>query len=114
MAFTDRQHELKSLAYRRRVRDIIKHAGAGHTGGSLSCVDILNVLYHRILRVSPTTFSDPHRDRYIQSKGHSAEALFVVLADQGFYPECELETLCQYGSHFVGHPTRMVPGIEHN
>ncbi len=104
----------KSVQYRRRVLEIIKHAGAGHTGGSLSCVDILNVLYNRILRVSPQTFSDPHRDRYIQSKGHSVEALYVVLADRGFFPESELWTLCQRGSHFVGHPTRKVPGVEHN
>ena len=54
----------------------IMHAGAGHTGGSLSCVDILNVLYNRVLRVSPETFGDPQRDRYIQSKGHSVEALY--------------------------------------
>ena len=92
----------------------IKTAGAGHTGGSLSCVDILNVLYNRVLRVSPETFSDPNRDRYMQSKGHSVEALFVVLADRGFYPASELETLCGYRSHFVGHPTRKVPGVEQN
>src|SRR5205823_5562912 len=42
------------------------------------------------------------------------EALFVVLADRGFFPDAELRTLCQYNSHFVGHPTRKVPGIEHN
>ena len=90
------------------------HAGAGHTGGSLSCVDILNVLYNRVLRVSPETFGDPNRDRYIQSKGHSVEALYVVLADRGFFPEAELETLCRYRSPFVGHPTRKVPGIEMN
>ncbi len=93
---------------------IIFHAGAGHTGGSLSCVDILNVLYNRVLRVSPETFDDPHRDRYIQSKGHSVEALYVVLADRGFFPKAELETLCRYQSPFVGHPTRKVPGIEMN
>ena len=104
----------KSLLCRRQVLQIIKHAGAGHTGGSLSCVDILNVLYHRVLRVSPATFSDPRRDRYIQSKGHSVEALYVVLADCGFFPAAELETLCRYRSPFVGHPTRKVPGIEHN
>jgi transketolase len=89
-------------------------AGAGHTGGSLSCVDILNVLYNRILNVTPKTFNDPGRDRYIQSKGHSVEALYVVLADRGFFPESKLETLCRYRSHYVGHPTRKVNGIEHN
>src|SRR3984885_4271485 len=108
---SDEQLTRKSLAYRRDVLRIIKHAGAGHTGGSLSCVDILNVLYNRILRVSPETAKDAGRDRYVQSKGHSVEALFVVLADQGFFPVALLDTLCQYNSHFVGHPTRKVPGL---
>lgn len=111
---TDHELALKSLHYRRGVLRWIKHAGAGHTGGSLSCIDILNVLYHRVLRVSPATFSDPRRDRYIQSKGHSVEALFVVLADRGFFPESDLETLCGYRSDYVGHPTRHVHGIEQN
>ena len=114
MKFSDQQLVLKSLRYRRRVLEIIKHAGAGHTGGSLSCTDILNVLYNRVLNVSPDNFNDPNRDRYIQSKGHSVEALYVVLADRGFYPDSKLETLCGYGSPFVGHPTRSVPGIEQN
>jgi transketolase len=114
MKFTDAQLALKAIAYRRRILEIIKRAGAGHTGGSLSCVDILNVLYNRILSVSPETFGDPRRDRYIQSKGHSVEALYVVLADRGFFPSTQLETLCAYQSHFVGHPTRKVPGIEQN
>src|SRR5215212_2155172 len=114
MNLTDRQLELKSLAYRRRVLEIIKHAGAGHTGGSLSCLDILNVLYNRVLRVSPDSMRDPNRDRYIQSKGHSVEALYVVLADRGFFPFEKLKTLCGYDSPFVGHPTRDVPGIEQN
>jgi transketolase len=104
----------KSLQYRRRMLEIIKHAGAGHTGGGLSSIDILNVLYNRVLRVSPEAFDDPGRDRYIQSKGHCVEALYVVLADRGFIRQAELETLCAYQSHFVGHPTRKVPGIEHN
>jgi transketolase len=114
MTYSDRQLALKSIRYRRQVLEIIYHAGAGHTGGSLSCVDILNVLYNRVLRVSPGTFTSPDRDRYIQSKGHSAEALFVVLADRGFYDLEELRTLCRYGSRFAGHPTRDVPGVEQN
>jgi transketolase len=111
---TDLQLARKSLLYRRHLLQCIKHAGGGHTGGSLSCVDILNVLYNRILRVTPETFSDPRRDRYVQSKGHAVEALYVVLADRGFFPAAALETLGQYRSHFVGHPTRHVPGIEQN
>ena len=111
---TDRELKIKSINYRKKLLTYIKRANAGHTGGSLSCVDILNVLYNRVLNVSPETFDDPGRDRYVQSKGHSVEALYVVLADRGFFPESELETLCQYRSHYVGHPTRKVNGIEHN
>jgi transketolase len=111
---TDRQLRFKSIHYRRELLRRIAHAGAGHTGGSLSCVDILNVLYNRVLRVSPELVDDPRRDRYVQSKGHSVEALYVVLADRGFFPVDELETLCGYRSPYVGHPTRKAPGIEMN
>jgi len=111
---TGNELKIKSVQYRIRLLKYIKKANAGHTGGSLSCVDILNVLYNHILNVSPKNFNDPGRDRYIQSKGHSVEALYVVLADRGFFPESELETLCRYRSHYVGHPTRKVNGIEHN
>ena len=106
--------KLKSIEYREKILEIIKHSGAGHTGGSMSCVDILNVLYNHTLNVSPANFDDLDRDRYIQSKGHSVEALYVVLADKGFYPLSELQTLNRYQSHFIGHPTRKVPGVEHN
>lgn len=105
---------LKSIEYRKQILSIIKRANAGHTAGSLSCIDILNVLYNHTMNVSPESFADPDRDRYIQSKGHSVEALYVVLADKGFYPASELETLNQFGSHFIGHPTRKVNGIEQN
>ena len=111
---TDHELRLKSIHYRRDLLTYIYRAGAGHTGGSLSCVDILNVLYNCVLRVSPERFCDPNRDRYIQSKGHSVEALYVVLADRGFFPKSDLETLCRYKSPYVGHPTRKVPGIEMN
>lgn len=106
--------KLKSVEYRKTILDIIKHGGAGHTAGSLSCTDILNVLYNHVMNVSPQNFTDPNRDRYIQSKGHSVEALYTVLADKGFYPREELYTLNRYKSHFIGHPTRKVPGIEQN
>ncbi len=111
---TDRDLALKSLHLRKRTLEAIYHAGAGHTGGGLSCLDILNVLYNRILKISPATVADPGRDRYVQSKGHSVEALYAVLADRGFFPDAELATIGHYQSHWVGHPTRHVPGIEMN
>jgi len=106
--------ERKSIQYRKTILSIIKKANAGHTAGSLSCIDILNVLYNHVMNVSPETFNSPDRDRYIQSKGHSVEALYTVLADCGFFPQDELNTLGQYKSNFIGHPTRKVNGIEQN
>lgn len=114
MNYTDKELEQKSIKYRLALLKYIKMAKAGHTGGDLSCTDILNVLYNDVLNVSPENFSDANRDRYIQSKGHSVEALYVVLADMGFYPESDLETICKYKSAYVGHPTRKVNGIEFN
>jgi transketolase len=111
---TEQELMLKSIQYRQTILRIIHRANTGHTGGSLSCIDILNVLYNHVLNVSPETIRDPDRDRYIQSKGHSVEALYTVLADRGFFPAEELNTLSRFQSHFVGHPTRKVPGIEHN
>lgn len=109
-----KQLKRKSIHYRKKILQIIKQANAGHTGGSLSCTDILNVLYNHAMDITPENFASKNRDHYIQSKGHSVEALYTVLADKGFYPESDLDSLNQFQSHFVGHPTRKVNGIEHN
>lgn len=111
---TTKELKQRSLVYRKKILQYITKAKAGHTGGSLSSTDILNVLYNEVLNVSPQNFSSPDRDRYIQSKGHCVEALYVVLADQGFFPEEDLNTLCQYQSHYIGHPTKKVNGVEQN
>jgi transketolase len=111
---TDPELKRKSIEYRKATLRVIKQARAGHTGGDLSALDILNVLYNNFLNVSPATAGDPDRDRYVHSKGHSVEALYVVLADRGFLPVEELDTLGKYGSRLIGHPTRAVPGIEQN
>lgn len=111
---TDQDLRIKSIAYRKTILRMIKQARAGHTGGDLSSIDILNVLYNRVLNVSPQTIKDPQRDRYVQSKGHCVEALYTVLADRGFFPTADLDTLCKYQSAYIGHPTRSVNGIEHN
>lgn len=111
---TNKELKQKSIEYRKKILRYIVKAKAGHTGGSLSCIDILSVLYNEVMNVSPENFRSPDRDRYIQSKGHCVEALFVVLADKGFFPEEDLNTLCQYKSHYIGHPTRKVNGVEQN
>lgn len=114
MSYTDRELEIKSVHYRKNLLKYIKKANAGHTGGDLSCIDILNVMYNDVLNITPETTGDPMRDRYIQSKGHSVEALYVVLADKGYFPGEDLNTIGAYQSPFVGHPTRKVRGIEFN
>ena len=106
--------EKKSLEYRRTIIEIIYNSGAGHTGGSLSCIDILNVLYNGFLEIMPNNFNDIERNNYIHSKGHSVEALYTVLCDVGFFKKEDLETLNAFDSHFIGHPTRKVSGVEHN
>ncbi len=111
---TDHQLALKAVALRRRMLRLIHDAGAGHTGGGLSCLDILNVLYQRVLKVTPETVADPARDRYVQSKGHCVEALYTVLSDRGYFPDADLDTVCRYQSPYVGHPTRKIRGIEMN
>lgn len=106
--------EKKSVQYRKTILSLIHSAKAGHTGGSLSCVDILNVLYNHTMDITTTNFSEINRDHYIHSKGHSVEALYAVLLDLGFYSLEELNTIETFKSQFIGHPTRHVPGIEQN
>ena len=106
--------EKKSLEYRKTIIEIIYNSGAGHTGGSLSCIDILNVLYNCILEITPNNFSTIERNNYIHSKGHSVEAIYTILCDLGFFKKEDLDTLNTFNSHFIGHPTRKVLGVEHN
>ena len=72
------------------------------------------MLYNQVMNVTPENFADPDRDRYIQSKGHSVEALYAVLADKGFFPPDRPANPEPYRSHYIGHPTRKVHGIEQN
>lgn len=83
---TDKELKEKSVGYRKKILKYIVGANAGHTGGSLSCIDVLNVLYNDVLNVSPDNFTSPDRDRYIQSKGHCVEASFCGTGRQRLLP----------------------------
>jgi transketolase len=108
-----RELENKALWVRRQILETISSAKKGHIGGALSCTDILVALYYGgILRFDPKNPNLDSRDRFILSKGHSCIALFVILADLGFFPLSELGSYCQNGSMLGGHPDRNVPGIE--
>lgn len=106
---------LQAETNRRRLLEIIYNAGAGHTGGDLSCLNILTVLYFDTLKnLSPENPKNPARDRFILSKGHCVEALYTTLESRGFISKSTTDTLGKYGSILSGHPTIEVAGIEVN
>ncbi|MBM9478268.1 transketolase [Nakamurella flavida] len=95
--------------------EMINRAKLGHIGGDFSVTDILTTLYGAVLNVDPTNPTDPERDRFILSKGHTAGALYSTLAYCGFFPQAELATFAQALSPLNGHPNRTkVPGVETN
>ena len=104
----------KAITIRKRTLQMICAAKHGHTGGSLSCVDILASLYFEILRCDPANPQDPDRDRFIISKGHSVESYYCVLSEAGFFPEEILNTYGKFNSPLAGHPIVKVPGVELN
>jgi transketolase len=107
--------DLTELARKLREHSVrMTHkAGASHVGSSLSMVELLVVLYTRILRVDPHRPDWPERDRFILSKGHGCAAYYAVLAETGFFPVEWLETFYGDGSRLAGHATHTyVPGIE--
>jgi transketolase len=98
---------------RKTVVDMIHAAGSGHSGGSLSCAEILTVLYDEVLQVRPQEPRWPGRDRFVLSKGHAAPALYAILARKGFFEPRLLGTLRKLGSRLQGHPCMLnLPGIE--
>lgn len=89
------------------------NAGEGHIPSALSIIDIIWVLYDRIMRINPNSPKDGDRDRFILSKGHGSLALYSVLAEKGFFPVDELSTFAKYDSRLGGHPDcNKVPGVE--
>ena len=105
---------LQSEINRKRLMEVIYNAKAGHTGGDLSCLNVLTALYFKYLNIDPRHLDDPDRDRFILSKGHCVEALFTVLEARGILQKEVLDTLGHFGSPLAGHPTVNVPGIEVN
>jgi len=85
----------------------------GHIASAFSILDILWVLYDRILYIDPKDLSSEHRDRFILSKGHASLGLYVVLAEKLFFDKEVLESFGTYNSKLGGHPDRnKVAGVE--
>jgi transketolase len=115
MKKTKNAEELQGICRKVR-RDIIvmlTAAKSGHPGGSLSAVEILVTLYFDVLRHDPANPKWPDRDRFILSKGHCAPVLYSVMAECGYTPIDQLNTLRKLGSIYQGHPDmRFIPSLE--
>lgn len=107
--------ELKKVSarVRKHIIEEVFSASSGHPGGSLSCADILTVLYFNEMRVDPKNPKWEERDRFVLSKGHCAPALYAVLAEKGFFPKEDLVTFRSAESYLQGHPSmKDVPGVD--
>lgn len=101
------------LLARKDVLTISHNAQIGHVGSSLSIIDLLVVLYYKIINVSPKNPYENDRDRFILSKGHAAAGLFAVLHHRGFFSKETLDTFCKDGSKLMVHPEfNDLPGID--
>lgn len=98
---------------RRDVVHMLVTSGRGHIGSAFSLVEILNVLYEKILRVDPKNPNWADRDRFILSKGHGCLSFYSVLCRKGFFPRKELDLFCTENGILGGHPeASKIPGVE--
>ena len=102
----------KAIEVRKDILKMLTLAGSGHTGGSLSLVEILISLYYYKLRCDPGDPKGRERDRLLLSKGHGCPALYAVLANKGYFPKEKLWGLRKMGSQLQGHPQIGLPGVE--
>jgi transketolase len=113
---TDQQiRELEETARHLRVEvlKMLHTSQSGHTGGSLSAIDVMTVLYYQRMRHNPSNPAWEDRDRFVLSKGHAAPALYACLAGCDYFPREDLKTLRRLGSHLQGHPDmNKTPGVE--
>ena len=108
-----KQLEITATKVRMGVIEGVYNAKSGHPGGSLSVADVLTYLYFAKMNVDPKNPQMPERDRLVLSKGHTAPALYSVLANRGFFPVEDLKTLRHIGSKLQGHPVmNKVPGVD--
>jgi transketolase len=115
MQKTSNPAELAVIAkrVRRECIEMITAAKSGHPGGSLSVTDILVTLYFDVMKHDPANPKWKDRDRLILSKGHCCPALYSVMAECGYCPKDQLNTLRKLGSIYQGHPdVRYIPSLE--
>lgn len=105
--------EKKAKLIRRGIIEAVYAAKSGHPGGSLSCADILTVLYFNEMNIDPQNEKDENRDRFVLSKGHAAPAIYSTLANRGYFEIEELNSLRSMEGRLQGHPDmKNIPGID--
>ena len=112
---TKRKTELAIIANRVRKHALtgVYNAQSGHPGGSLSVADVLTLLYFEVMNIDPKNPKMADRDRLVLSKGHTAPALYGVLAERGFFPVEDVYTLRKIDSIMQGHPDmKNIPGVD--
>ena len=109
---TSSELDNRSLALRRKMLQTMAASRRGHLGSAFSVTEILRVLYDEILQYDSQNPDWFERDRCILSKGHGCMAIYVLLAEKGFFPETELDRFCRSDGKLGGHPDHKVPGIE--
>ncbi len=112
---TQRICELSIIAnkVRKHALTAVYSANSGHPGGSLSIAELLTLLYFEKMNIDPQNPKMPQRDRLVLSKGHTAPALYGVLAERGFIPVEDIKTFRKTGSYLQGHPDmKNIPGVD--
>ncbi len=105
--------EALALRLRQHAVRMAQAGGSSHIGSALSMIDLIAVLYGRVLRIDPANPKWPDRDRFILSKGHAGAGVYAALAERGFFPTDWLGQHYQNGSIFSGHVSHKgVPGVE--
>ncbi len=107
-----KQLKIAACKVRMGIIEGVYNAKSGHPGGSLSIADLLTFLYYTKLNVYPNNPEEQQRDRFVLSKGHTAPALYAVLAEKGFFDKSELKSLRHIGAMLQGHPCIEIPGID--
>lgn len=108
-----KQLQIKACKVRMGIIEGVYNAKSGHPGGSLSIADILTYLYFEHMNIDPKNPKWEDRDRFVLSKGHTAPALYAVLAHRGFFSVDELKTLRKPNSMLQGHPSmKLTPGVD--
>ena len=98
---------------RKGIVSSVHSAKAGHPGGSLSATEVFTYLYFEEMNIDPKNPTDPDRDRFVLSKGHTAPGLYSTLAERGYFPKEDLLTLRHLGSYLQGHPDmKHIPGVD--